>query len=78
MPDMTINNEVNVEKEANDQLISFYQVDDVQKMLGISRASAYALVKQKGFPCIRVGNRLVIPADLFSKWVVKVAAAGRC
>ena len=57
---------------------SFFQVDDVRKMLGISRASAYSLVNQKGFPRIRIGNRIVIPCDLFNEWVTKAATSGRC
>lgn len=57
---------------------AFYQVDDIQKMMGISRASAYSLVNQKGFPRIRIGNRIVIPCDLFNEWVIKTATVGRC
>jgi len=55
--------------------VSFLQVSDIQKMMGISRASAYALVKRKGFPHIQVGNRIVIPFDLFSDWIIKTAMA---
>jgi excisionase family DNA binding protein len=42
-------------------------------MMGISRTSAYALVKRKEFPHIFVGNRIVIPSDLFNEWVSKTA-----
>ena len=64
----------------NDRGITFLQVPDIQKMMGISRASAYALVKSKGFPHIIVGNRIVIPFDLFNKWVEESALSfdGRC
>ena len=58
--------------------IKFLQVNDIQKMMGISKASAYALVKKKGFPHIDVGNRIVIPFDLFNEWVVKTATPGGC
>jgi hypothetical protein len=57
--------------------ISFLQVTDIQKMMGISRASAYALVKKKGFPHIFVGNRIVIPCDLFREWVNSTAVGKR-
>jgi predicted DNA-binding transcriptional regulator AlpA len=60
------------------QVPSFICVGDLQKLMGISRASAYALVKKNGFPSISVGNRIVIPADLFNDWVNKTAASGRC
>ena len=69
---------VNVISETlqTEQEVSFLQVGDIQKLMGISRASAYTLVKQKGFPRIQVGNRIVIPFDLFNEWVVKTAIAG--
>jgi len=56
--------------------IPFLQVGDIQKLMGISRANAYALVKQKGFPHIHVGNRIVIPTDLFNNWIIKNALRG--
>jgi hypothetical protein len=31
-------------------------------------------VGKKGFPSIYVGNRIVIPADLFHKWVSEQAS----
>ena len=57
---------------------TFFQVDDIRKMMGVSKATAYALVKRKDFPCIKVGNRLVIPSNLFDEWVAKTATSGRC
>jgi excisionase family DNA binding protein len=48
---------------------SFYTVKDVQRFLNIGRNSAYKLVAEKDFPSIYVGNRIVIPADLFHSWV---------
>ena len=57
--------------------IRFLQVSDIQRIMGVSRASAYALVKQKGFPRISVGSRIVIPFDLFNEWIAKTAASGR-
>ena len=57
--------------------VKFLQVNDIQKMMGVSRASAYALVKQKGFPRITVGKRIIIPFDLFNEWIVKNALSGR-
>lgn len=53
-----------------------YRVEDVQQILGIGRNSAYSLIKQKGFPAIRVGSRIVIPSDLFHAWVQQQAVKG--
>jgi hypothetical protein len=48
---------------------SFYSVDDIQRLLGIGRNSAYKLVNSKDFPALYVGNRIIIPTDLFQNWV---------
>ncbi len=56
--------------------VKFYTVDDLQRLMGIGRNSAYKLVRSKGFPTILVGNRIIIPADLFQKWIEKAAQKG--
>ena len=53
----------------NNATPAFYSVVDVQKLLGIGRNTAYKLVNSKGFPSLYVGNRIIIPVDLFQKWV---------
>jgi excisionase family DNA binding protein len=47
----------------------YYNVADIQELLGIGRNSAYKLVTANGFPSIYVGNRIIIPADRFDQWV---------
>ena len=44
-------------------------VPEVAKVLGISRAGAYELVRATGFPHIRIGNRIVVPRDKFIQWI---------
>ncbi|MBV7509490.1 helix-turn-helix domain-containing protein [Bacillus sp. sid0103] len=44
------------------------RVEDLQKILRLSKASTYELIKQKGFPSLRVGRRILIPRDAFFKW----------
>jgi excisionase family DNA binding protein len=44
------------------------RVEDLQKILRLSKASTYELIKQKGFPSFRVGRRILIPRDAFFKW----------
>ena len=55
--------------ETNHVQPSFYSVGDIQRLLGIGRNSAYKLVTSKNFPSIYVGNRIIVPADLFQSWV---------
>lgn len=53
-----------------DELPIILGVDDVQKILRISRATAYRLMNRPGFPARRVGDRrIVIPRDAFRKWL---------
>ena len=44
-------------------------VPEVAKVLGISRAGAYELVRSDNFPKIRIGNRIVVPKDKFIQWI---------
>ncbi len=48
-------------------------VEEVARVLGISRASAYNLVHRDDFPTVSIGRRLVIPRDLFFGWIEKEA-----
>ena len=45
-------------------------VQELSSMLGISLPKAYELVKQPGFPVIRIGARILIPVDAFKEWLV--------
>ena len=42
---------------------------EVGEALGISRASAYELVRSKGFPSIRIGTRTLVPKDKLIAWI---------
>jgi len=42
----------------------------VADLLGISRAGAYELVKEKGFPKLNVVHgRIIVPRDRFFEWL---------
>ena len=43
--------------------------DTVAKTLGVSPASGYELLHEKGFPSLRIGNRIVVPKEKFIRWV---------
>lgn len=42
---------------------------EVGEVLGISRASAYELVRSKGFPSIRICTRIIVPKDKLIAWI---------
>lgn len=47
-----------------------YSVDGVAELLGISRPTAYQLVKREDFPSIRLSQRrIVVPADALREWL---------
>ncbi|MBR5222032.1 MAG: helix-turn-helix domain-containing protein [Clostridia bacterium] len=41
----------------------------LSNVLGISRSSAYELLKKEGFPALRIEGRVVVPRDKFIEWV---------
>ena len=54
-----------------DELPLMLSVHDVAEVLGISKSSAYVLVKEKGFPKLKIGARVVGPRDRFIEWINK-------
>ena len=53
-----------------DDLPMFLTVMDVADLLGISRASAYELVREKAFPKLKiVAGRIIIPRDRLLEWL---------
>ncbi len=57
-----------------DDLPVILNISQVANLMGISRAGAYKLVKRKGFPAVRVGEkRLCIPKDKFIEWLATEA-----
>ena len=46
-------------------------VQEVAEVLGISKSGAYVLVKEKGFPKLKIGARVVVPREKFIEWINK-------
>ena len=44
-------------------------VSETAQLLGISKASVYQLVREGTLPHIRVGRRLLIPAEQLEMWI---------
>ena len=59
----------------NEPEIKFYSVAEVSKMLGISRSRTYEWVisPQCPFLVLRIGRRIIIPANNFAKWYESLA-----
>ncbi len=52
-----------------DELPLMLNAENVKDILGISISSAYELMKEKGFPSVRIGNRIVVPKEEFRAWI---------
>ena len=52
-----------------DDLPLMLSVPELTDVLGISRASAYELVKRKDFPALHIGNRIMIPKEDLISWI---------
>ena len=49
-------------------------VQELAAQLGISLPKAYELVKQPGFPVLKIGTRILIPVDAFREWLLTNSA----
>lgn len=58
-----------VKYKSYDELPLNLSVPEVADVLGISRAGAYELVKEKGFPSLTIGNRIIVPKDKLIMWI---------
>ena len=52
-----------------DQLPLTLRAEEVAQISGISRAGAYTLFHAEGFPCIRIGKRMLVQRDAFLQWL---------
>ena len=46
----------------------FLNANLVAEILGVSISSAYELMHDPDFPTLRVGSRMVVPKEKFSRW----------
>lgn len=52
-----------------DDLPLMLSVPELASVLGISRAGVYELVKEKGFPSLTIGSRILVPRDKLIAWI---------
>lgn len=52
-----------------DELPLMLSVSQVADVLGIGRTNAYELVKEKDFPSLKIGSRIVVTKDKFIAWI---------
>lgn len=52
-----------------DELPLSLTVEQVGDIMGLSKNNAYVLCHSKGFPCVTVGRRMIIPKLALIKWM---------
>ena len=55
---------------------STMSVQELSAHMGISLPKAYELVKQPGFPTLRIGTRILIPVEGFHAWLRAKSKSG--
>jgi len=58
--------EIGEENNDNDHILT---VEDIKKILGISKSKAYELVHGNYFPVIDIGRKYIIPKKPFFEWL---------
>ena len=54
-----------MKKNIYENISNCLRAEDIQVILGISRAGAYQLMHRADFPTIYIGKRMVVPEDKF-------------
>lgn len=57
------------EYRSYDDLPLMLSVMEVASLLGVSRSSAYELVREKDFPSLTIGSRIIVPRDKLIAWI---------
>ena len=58
-----------MKKNVYENISNCLRAEDIQTILGISRAGAYQLMHREDFPTIFIGKRMVVPEDKVRKWL---------
>ena len=59
-----------------DDLPLMLSVPDLASVLGISRTRAYELAREKGFPSLTIGARILVPRDKLIVWIDEKSSVG--
>lgn len=63
-------------EEENTMERTTMSVQELASQMGISLPKAYELVKEPGFPVIRIGTRILIPIDSYREWLREKTKGG--
>ena len=60
-----------------DELPLFINAEMLSDVLGISKSSAYELMREEGFPSVRISSRIVVPKEAFIEWITRRIGQGK-
>lgn len=46
----------------------YYTAKDIQDIFHLSKNNAYKLMNSDGFPCMRIGKKLLVSVEELKKW----------
>lgn len=52
-----------------DELPLLLNTTQLADLLGVSHSSVYELIREPGFPSLRIGKRIVIPKEELRQWI---------
>jgi predicted DNA-binding transcriptional regulator AlpA len=58
------------------ELPLFLNAELVAKVLGVSPSSGFELMREPGFPVLKIGSRMVVPKEKFIQWVEQNSGGG--
>lgn len=47
----------------------YISVVEASKILGIGKNAMYALVRQPGFPCVKIGKKIIVRRSGLDEWM---------
>ena len=59
-----------------DELPMFINADLLAELFGVSRASAYELMRERNFPSFRIGKRILVSRENLIAWVESLSEKG--
>lgn len=60
-----------------DELPLFINAETLSDVLGISKSSAYELMREERFPSVRISSRIVVPKEAFIEWINQRMGQGK-
>ena len=59
-----------------DELPMFINANLLAELFGVSRASAYELMRERNFPSFRIGKRILVSRENLIAWVESLSEKG--